>query len=293
MTKGVSLTVGTLVVLCLALAWLARRENIEIQSLRAASDGRVSAEKGDRSEIRRLQRELALYERDPDPKEPNALPPAEGAPPRASRQVDLMPYFQKDPKFEELHRKRMLQQVRNMYGTLKSLNLDNDQQEKLTVLLANKINAPIDARESALAQGITDGSPEMSRAFRDTMKSADDEIKALVGDSGFQDLNALSRQISSRNLVNASLGREFIAGGQPLTADQVNALADVHGHPQGSQDEMEQAMRDRAAQILSPSQLEIFLQNREIERESRDLEQRATDAATKETGSTSFRSGPW
>jgi hypothetical protein len=52
-------------------------------------------------------------------------------------------------------------------------------------------------------------------------------------------------------------------------------------------------MRDRASQVLSPDQYEIFLQNRSLDQESQELQQRAMDAAKKETGTTSYRWGNW
>jgi hypothetical protein len=293
MTKGALWTAGFLASICLVSVWFALREYTEIQHLEQAKG---ITESHAQAEIHRLQREVASYRNDLGDHARKVIYPADDAqskPANARGSVDLMPYLVKDPQFEELRRRRMLQQVHNMYGDLKSFSLTDEQRDKLTVLLANKINAPMDAREAALSQGMTDGTSEMGQAFHDTMKAADDEIKALVGDSGFLDLASASKQISSRNMVNASLGREFIASGQPLTSDQVNALADVQGHFQGTSEELDQAMRDRAAQVLTPSQMDVFLQNRSIDRDTRELQKRATEAATKETGTTSFHWGSW
>jgi hypothetical protein len=282
--------------LCLALVWLALRQRAEILALRAASETQEAAGKQDRIEIDRLRRQVAsdgleLGSRDRSGRW--AADEARAKMDTAHAPVDLMPFILKDPQFDELHRRRLLQQVRGRYGDLKSLNLKPDQQDKLTALLAGELSAPQDAREAALAQGIADSSPEMSRAIGEAMKSADDEIKALIGDSGFQDLTSLSSQVTTRKNLNSTLGSDFIAGGLPLSPDQINALADVQAHFQGSPTELDEAMKDRAAQELSPAQMDLFLQNQALNRASQDLLQRASDEAKKETGTTSLHWAAW
>jgi hypothetical protein len=255
-----------------------------------------AAESHSQAEIARLRGIVAVAD---ERKERQAQAPAASkdtasAPPGApQRGIDLLAYIQKDPLYADVHRRRMLQQVQMRYGDLKYLGLQPDQEAKLTLLLSNKMSSYQDGHEAALTQGIADGTPEMARAIGDTTKAADDEIKAMVGDSGFQDLAAHSNLIAARNGLNMSLGSTFISSGQSLSPDQINALADVQAQFKGSQSELEQAIRDRASQVLSPEQLEIFMQNRVLDQDSQALQQRAMDAAKKETGTSSFHWGNW
>jgi hypothetical protein len=279
-----------------ATAWWAWRENATINGIRAAMSAQDASRSRDQAEITRLKvlvstlGELKAQAAVPLAPTKEAAGATSGA---TERTVDLLPYIQKDPLYADLHRRRMLQQVRRRYGDLKFLGLPPDQEARLTLLLSNKMSAYQDGHDAALAQGIADGTPEMGRAINQTSKSADDEIKALVGDSGFQDLNTRASLVTARNSINMALSPYFLTGGQALSLDQMNALADAQYQFKGTPSELDQAMRDRASQVLTPDQLEIFLQNRTLDQESRDLQQRATDAATKETGTTSFRWGNW
>jgi hypothetical protein len=279
-----------------ATTWWAWRETAAIHDLRdaaAAQDALVSRAQAEITRLKSLVSSLGdLKARAVAPPVP-AKDGAGAAPGAADRGVDLLPYIQKDPLYADLHRRRMLQQVRRRYGDLKFLGLPPDQEARLTLLLSNKMSAFQDGHDAAVAQGIADGTQEMARAINQTAKTADDEIKALVGESGFQDLNTRSSLVTARNSINMALSPYFLPSGQALSLDQLNALADVQNQFKGTPSEFDQAMRDRASQVLTPDQLEIFLQNRTLDQDSRDLQQRATDAAQKETGTTSFRMGNW
>jgi hypothetical protein len=288
--------VAVLAAALVATAWWALRENLAISGLRDAMSARGASASVSQAEIARLRGIVAILQ--VQKARPATIPAAAkddagAAQIAAQRGIDLLTYIQKDPLYADVHRRRMIQQVQMRYGDLKYLGLPPDQEAKLIFLLSNKMSSYQDGHEAAVTQGIADGTPEMARAIGDTTKAADDEIKAMVGDSGFQDLAAHSNLIATRNSLNMTIGSSFLSSGQSLSLDQINALAEVQSQFKGTPSELEQAMRDRASQVLSPDQLEIFLRNRSLDQDSQALQQRAIDAAKKETGTTSFRWGNW
>jgi hypothetical protein len=84
------------------------------------------------------------------------------------------------------------------------------------------------------------------------------EIKALIGDDGFEQLNAHGR-IEAQKFVDSAIHAEFNAAGMPLLPDQVTALAKAEIESNSlSGKALTDSLTGRLTQSFTPAQLQIL-----------------------------------
>jgi len=197
--------------------------------------------------------------------------------------VDVTGFIKRDPAYAEIHRKNLLLTVRRRYGDLKALGLPPDKLSQLTELLADTINPYDDVKEAALAVGIKAGSPEFNHAMSDAYNSANTAVEAFLGSSAYQELQSLESASSVRANLESNLGATLAAAGLALSNDQVSALAQTQlQYQRAAQSVSAQAYNAKAAEVLTPDQLELFTEITTTEKESNALQQRALEAAKRQ-----------
>jgi len=287
-------------------AWEAWQEHLTIAALqvqlKASDQALIQAKQVAKQSHDRLAE--AAKKREETRKAREAAASATITAPKKNAPVDLTPYLEKQPGYAQLRQLLMLRQVNRQYGDLKGLNLPPEQLDKLRNLLAEKLQAPQDAREAALQAGIEANSPEMRKAVQEASSGVDSEIKALVGPDQYTAVNNLQMQAGFRTNIQFQISPDMNAAGLPLSTDQINALAQAqqdaqktaaqamrnNGGPANYQAVMNQAMADQAAKVLTPDQLAVFQQSISINSQMAALQAKAREAAQQELGSkiTSF-----
>lgn len=110
----------------------------------------------------------------------------------------------------------------------KNLNLPPEQLDKLKTLLLDRQNVFQDVLSAARDQGID---PREDRdAFRklvtDAQNSINDNIKSLLGDSGYSQFTNYEQTMPQRNIVNA-LQQRLTYTDSPLTSSQADQLVQI------------------------------------------------------------------
>lgn len=286
---------------CAGIAWFAWREHVELIQWRATAIERANAldvlRRGEKADHDRLlafekQREATLKRREA---RRNAGGAADAPRAKRSGPVDLTPYMEKDPEYARLHHLRVLQQVERMYGDLKYLNLPADQLAKLRELLAERIEAPQDAREAAEAQGIDPNSREYGKAIGAAMTDVNSDIKALVGDAAYGVLTQKQMASGFESQLEYQIAPDLTAAGVSLSADQIQALAQAQAQAVQSamgtlhsaadyQQAQFQALLQAGSKILSPDQFSVFQQSVGLQQQYQAMQSRAVQAAQAELG---------
>jgi hypothetical protein len=258
-------------------------ERREIRVLQTAAEARDLTQKRMSTEIDRLRNRLATAEskdRSASAKRANSGDLPAGNTVQSTETVDVTGFMKRDPAYAGLHRKNLLLTIRRRYGDLKALGLPPDKLSQLNELLADTINPYDDVKEAALAVGIKEGSPEFNRALNDAYNSANTAVKTFLGPSAYQELLSLESASSARANLEANLGTSLAAAGMALSNDQVSALVQTQLQNQRApQSVSEQAYNAKAAEVLTPDQLELFTEITTTQKESTALQQRAFEAA--------------
>ncbi len=291
---------GAFALLAVGLGWYAGRERREIAGLRA---GALAKSK----EVEVLRRTAGQFQRAATRKRraaARAAAPldrqAAAARRRRSATFDLTPYLRKDPDYARLHRLQILRMVDQMYGSdnLKALGLPPDEVAKVRELLAERIEAPEDARQIALEQGIGPNSRDMGRAINDALSQVNADIEAMVGPDALKMLNQLQGEAGYRGQIQYQIAPDMNAAGVGLNPSQINALAQaelqaqtqaaqtmrITRSPVNVQQATTQALLAAAPQILAPDQLVAFQQSVSQYQEYQAMIARAMAAARKEVG---------
>jgi hypothetical protein len=119
--------------------------------------------------------------------------------------------------------------IESRYGALiKNLNLAPDQSDQLKTLLAERMTSRQDVLAAARDQGIDPRTDPA--AFNKMVTAAQDEvnnnIKALLGDSGYSQLQNYDQTLPQRNIVN-ELQARLANSNAPLSSSQSEQLVQI------------------------------------------------------------------
>jgi hypothetical protein len=259
------------------LGWIVFHQHREVASLR---DAAARAEAAD-DQIARLRRELAAA-RSVVPVREAAAPPVavsddvEKEPSPAPATVAVKRY----PARDRLRARQSRLALLGRYGDLiAGLKLSPETQAKFEDLLVAKTLSRQDAMSAASQMGIPFGSADWFAAANAASAPDDLEIKALLGDDGYQSFTSLDEQhtldswkvMFGMSAANGSL----VEAGVPMTPDQANSLAQIYHQVEanspfsgvlalsasGSVDPVsglsagQQSIVDQASRVLTPDQV--------------------------------------
>jgi hypothetical protein len=114
------------------------------------------------------------------------------------------------------------------YGSLfRNLNLPPEQLEKLKALLVDRQNAVQDVYAAARDQGIDPRTDRdaFNKLVADARNAVNDNIKAVIGDTGFDQLNTYDQTMPQRNLV--AVLQQRLGYSEPLTPTQADQLVQI------------------------------------------------------------------
>jgi hypothetical protein len=267
-----------------AAAYLAirdREQQLEVGSLRAkiADFTAQSAREKTELEAKLVKADAARFGAQ------NPLRHAAGAPPaaipaplprgHALAAIEL----RKDPAYAPIMHRQQLREISREYGDVfASLNLPPDKLAQLKNLMIDRLNAPADARDAAQNSGLNGA--DINQAAEQAVSGVNDDIKALVGADGYDELQAAQQTMGERNMIQLQVGVDLSAAGVPLSGSQTLALAQIYADarnpaknpalaaatqlaadPAAGLAAINQAILDRATQMLSPAQLPILQQS--------------------------------
>jgi hypothetical protein len=190
--------------------------------------------------------------------------------PRAVGQpMNLMSKMRTDPEYAPIWRKQQLRGIQQQFGdTFAAMKLPPEELAKLRELLVARNDAVMDANEAAQQAGLSPR--ETGMAVSQAQNEVNDEIKALIGTDGFQQLQQPSGMY--KKMIENSVGVDLAMAGAPLTPDQTTLLAQAYSTPvqlQGLSRDMHvtdpqtglspyyQALLDRMTPNLSPAQIPV------------------------------------
>ncbi len=272
---------------CYVLGSRSAHERLEILELKASAEAGNQREIKERTEIEHLRFQIGEYRKasllSPPRAGESVVSQGQGA--SSLENFDLTPFMMKDPAYARIHRQRILNMVMRQYGDLKALNLPADQLQKLTDLLADRYTTQNDAEEASIQAGIKYGTPEFTKAEGDATKDDDDQIKTLLGSSGYQQLQDSANLNNARMRLQFPLAVPLVLTGTPLTNDQLSALTNIQVQLQNLPPETRtQEFNAQAAQVLTPDQYSVYMQSSGSQKDYNDLIQRAQAAAKQEYG---------
>jgi hypothetical protein len=214
-------------------------------------------------------------------KKPQASAQAEGnsrAPRRRASPILDFSEMRKDPAFAALWRKQRLRTLNLQLGdTLTKLNLPPEELAKLKNLLVDRDEAAEDAREAGRDADLDQRT--LIQAVQNAMNEVNDEIKALVGAEGFSQIQSAQQTGTWKIVIQNQVGADLTAAGSPLSAEQIDALAQIYTKvhspnggglasnqngapdPQTGLNAAAQAILDQATPLLSPAQVPVFRQS--------------------------------
>ena len=288
---------GALAALVAILTWLAVREHAHAAELIATTTKLRETQDRDAAELTALRSRNVALQKERDTliasaaATKSASRTATPAMPITSRPIDISEYMEADPEYPAFREKILQERVTARYGNLRSLNLPPEKFQKLQHLLADRMAAPWDAQAAGLKLGLPPGSPETSRAIGESMREIDGEIINLLGKTDYAALQTAQRQAQNLSYVQTNLGLKLTLAGQPFSGEQVSAVTDVLSQYQKNgamttslPPEQEQALQAHVAQLLTPQQFEIFLQDRTTRQKEDELRARSLQAAKKSLG---------
>ncbi|MBM3854746.1 MAG: hypothetical protein FJ399_16600 [Verrucomicrobia bacterium] len=162
-------------------------------------------------------------------------PAARGQPfdPRARevalQQMTAMRELLARPDVQTLLNLQQVSGVEGRYGTLfKNLNLSPDQTERLKALLVERLSTRLDILSVALEQGLDprDNPGAYRKLLVNSQNEINQNIRALIGDSAFDQLQSYEQTMPQRGLVN-ELQQRLSYTSSPLSAAQVEQLVHV------------------------------------------------------------------
>lgn len=112
-------------------------------------------------------------------------------------------------------------------GLFRNLNLPADQLDRLKSLLIDRQNALQDVLLAARDQGIDPRTDRdaFNKLVNDARASANDNIKSLLGDAGYNQLTSYDQTIPQRNLV--AVLQQGLSYSEPLTPSQADQLVNI------------------------------------------------------------------
>lgn len=244
----------------------------EARQAREATDAIAAAHAASARTIQGLQARLSAAERS------LAVPPSTSAPqpaPRPTGKVSAGPRQDdpnEDPAFAPLRRKNLLRVIQQQYGyAFAQLNLPPGDLAKLKQLLLARMEARFDANALAAEAGFS--GREVETAQHQAEDSVTDEIKALVGDTGYAALQASFKASQYAPLIAGSVGYDLDAAGVPLMPRQTVALAQFFATHDPSADQAAaaqvpdpqtgltpyyQSLLDQLSATLTPDQIPVM-----------------------------------
>jgi len=274
-----------LAAVCIGLGYGYWRDRLELGALRAVQDSRAVVEKQDKKEIADLRKkvdtmqaaETARVKRNEEVRKARATLGAarSQSAPNVIRYSDIV---RDHPEFAALRQKDTLRNVVRQYGdAIATLNLPADKAAQLKNLLVERQLSQQDAREAAEAAGLKPGSPEFAQATAQAYQEVQQQITDLVGKDGMAALQQASMISGMKTMVTYTYAPDFADAGIPLTSEQETSLAvalnpanAMRNNPNARDPSYRQPDPDtwlspadqqtiaKAAQTLSPAQLEIF-----------------------------------
>lgn len=228
MKPGRSWLAPVLLLLALAAGGFAWREYLEVQRLRArllGADERASLDRriqADDARIRQLQAGLGAGASG------DQVGSAQPGGPRPAG-PGAFEAIMNNPQARKLQAAVMQGGLDARYGALfKALGLTAEQLAQFKSLLVEKEQAVMDAMAAARDQGLSPFSdPDAFRqAVQDAQASTDDQIKALLGDSGYSQYQQYEQTLPERTLVT-QLQQSLSYTSSPLTDDQASQLVEA------------------------------------------------------------------
>jgi hypothetical protein len=155
-------------------------------------------------------------------------PEAAGASPPAFVEVDAADHLdglRDDPGFAPLWHRQQQRIIERQYGyAVASLNLADGDAVRLIGLLTARREAAADARDAAVRMGIV--GPQANVAVKQSVDELTGEIEELVGTDAYSGLIELAPTVSTcESLLEGTVGLDLDAKGDPMTKDQLYALA--------------------------------------------------------------------
>jgi hypothetical protein len=225
--------------------WRQHRELIELRAELLTPDQRAALKKSTadvQGRIKTIGERLAkLKARANGQKDPNESPDAAAA--RAKRREQKqaanqanqksMQAVMQSPEFQKLMAIMQRSRLDEQYGALfKSLNLDPAKLDQLKDLLLDRQNVYTDTKNAAAEQGIDPKSDPQGfrQALSSAMNDLNDEIKGVVGDSGFTQLQQYQSSMFQNQLPRATVSQLQLSlsyTATPLTDEQSSQLAQI------------------------------------------------------------------
>jgi len=196
-----------------------------------------------------------------------ATNPAQGS--RVAEMRARMKVLQDDPKYQKLVALEQKAALDFRYGALfKQLNLSPAQLDQLKNLLLQREQAQGDALQAARDQGINfrDDPQALRQAVSDAQSSADDQIKAALGDAGYAAYQQYEQTGTERALAG-QLQQSLSYTAAPLTDDQSRQLVQILAQSGassagsgggGAPAPVTDQVISQAAAVLSPPQLQAL-----------------------------------
>jgi hypothetical protein len=220
------------------------------------------------AEQARVVAERAARESKPAATAPGAAGPTGGFSPLNLNDM------RKDPAYAAIWRKQQLRNIQRQYGdAFAALKLPPDQLAKLKDLLVTRNDANLDASEAAQEAGLA--GRDVSLAIRNATNAVNDEIKALIGDDSFSQLQTTPQTSMAKTMLENTVAVDLEGAGQPLSPDQLASLAASYNQtqrqppagavqgwqtpdPQTGLAPADEALLNQASQSLTPAQLPIL-----------------------------------
>ncbi len=203
----------------------------------------------------------------------------------------------KYPEYEALFLKIQRKQILARFSAdIAELHLPPEKVGQVGNLLVEAILASRDAAQAAIKLGLEPGSSEYDAAIAGATAPTTDELRATLGDAGMEQLADAVRTTDELALSGNAMdsiclndGLYLNEAGVPLSVEQAAALAKIEGEfaslpwlplannaevsamadeppdPHTGLRAIDQAILKRAAQVLSPQQVEALKQGRLIQ----------------------------
>jgi hypothetical protein len=233
MRRFTSLVIVLLVICLGGTVYLLAQRNAELRRERTQSAAAESRFKG---QLADLQKQLATAEKaradserryqkmKAGAEEAGRAAGASQASGNAPAAGNLMDQMRKDPAYAALWHKQQLRSIQRQYGdAIAAMHLSTDQQTTLRDLLVARNEARLDAREEAQNQGLT--GRELNLAVTAAADGVNDEIKAQIGDAGYQQLQQSTQVGTFKMMVASTVGVDLEAAAVPLSASQATVVA--------------------------------------------------------------------
>jgi hypothetical protein len=200
-----------------------------------------------------------------------------------AKSVSLHDVLRAHPEYREVWEKEARRNAIRpvLEGDFGGLNLSADKREKLKALLAEFNLTQFDAIEAMLSAGFKPGTPEWTEGLSRSSLPARElqqSMVSMIGADGVAALGSLVATTSVEDQFNRQFAADFIDGNEPLTSDQIHAIARIavavqrgvppdaplkdpslsRADPVSGLNPMDEEILAEAAAVLSPGQLKIL-----------------------------------